>query len=63
MVQREEIKVPRKLNIQILSFFLRLEKRRDLGCATRNATPQVPCTEPAWALQSAKAIGQKCEKP
>jgi hypothetical protein len=22
-----------------------------------------PCTEPAWALQTAKAIGQKCEKP
>jgi hypothetical protein len=22
-----------------------------------------PCTEPAWALQTAKAIGQKREKP
>jgi len=22
-----------------------------------------PCTEPAWALQNSKAIGQKCEKP
>jgi hypothetical protein len=40
----------------------RLEKRLDLGSATRNATPQAPCTEPAWALQNSKAIGQKCEK-
>ena len=41
----------------------RLEKRLDFRCATRNATPQAPCTEPAWAVQTAEAIGQECEKP
>jgi hypothetical protein len=29
----------------------------------RNATPQTPCTEPVWTHQTAKAIGQECEKP
>lgn len=43
--------------------FARLEKRLHLGCATRNTTPQAPCTDPAWTLQNSKAIGQKCEKP
>ena len=38
-------------------------KRLDFRCATRNPRPQVPCTEPAWALQKAKAIGQICKKP
>jgi hypothetical protein len=32
---------------------------RDAKCKRRTT----PCTEPAWALQTAKAIGQKCEKP
>ena len=41
----------------------RLEKRLELGCATRNTTPQAPCTEPAWTLQNSKAIGQIREKP
>jgi hypothetical protein len=41
----------------------RLEKRLDLCSATRNATPQAPCTEPEWALQTAKGTGQKREKP
>jgi hypothetical protein len=41
---------------------------RDAKCNRRttpctNATPQAPCTKPAWALQNSKAIGQKCEKP
>ena len=31
----------------------------DAKCKRRTT----PCTEPAWALQKAKAIGQKCEKP
>ena len=25
--------------------------------------PQAPCTEPAWALQTAKGTGPICEKP
>ena len=32
---------------------------RDAKCNRRDP----PCTEPAWALQTAKAIGKKCEKP
>ena len=32
---------------------------RDPKCKRRTT----PCTEPAWALQTAQAIGQKCENP
>jgi len=32
---------------------------RDAKCKRRTA----PCTEPAWALQNSKAIGQMCKKP
>jgi hypothetical protein len=34
-----------------------LAARREMQLRT------TPCTEPAWALQTAKAIGQICEKP
>jgi hypothetical protein len=40
----------------------RLEKRLDLGSATRNATPHSAKHRVAWALQTAKGTGQKCEK-
>jgi hypothetical protein len=41
----------------------RLEKRLDLGSATRNATPRSAMHRVAWALQPAKGTSPKCEKP
>jgi hypothetical protein len=41
----------------------RLEKRLDFRWPTRNATPQAPCTEPTWALQTVKGTSPICEKP
>ena len=41
----------------------RLEKRLDLGCATRNTTPQVPCTELHGRYRTPKQLTRNAKNP
>jgi hypothetical protein len=41
----------------------RLEKRLDLGSATRNATPQAPCTELHGRYSRPKELAQYAKNP
>ena len=41
----------------------RLEKRLDLGCATRNATPQAPCTELHGRYRTPKQLARNAKNP
>ena len=41
----------------------RLEKRLDLGCATRNATPQAPCTELHGRYRRPKELARNAKNP
>ena len=41
----------------------RLEKRLDLGCATRNATPQAPCTELHGRYRRPKELARYAKNP
>ena len=53
----------RPCKIPVFCRLARLERRLDLGCATRNTTPRSAMHRVAWALQNSKATGQECEKP
>ena len=41
----------------------RLEKRLDFGCATRNTTPQAPCTELHGRYRQPKELARNAENP
>jgi len=41
----------------------RLEKRLDLGCATRNTTPQAPCTELHGRYRTPKELARNAKNP
>jgi hypothetical protein len=41
----------------------RLEKRLDLGSATRNATPQAPCTELHGRYSRPKELARNAKNP
>jgi hypothetical protein len=41
----------------------RLEKRLELGCATRNATPQAPCTELHGRYRRSKELARNAKNP
>jgi hypothetical protein len=41
----------------------RLEKRLDLGSATRNATPQAPCTELHGRYRRPKELARNAKNP
>jgi hypothetical protein len=41
----------------------RLEKRLDLGSATRNATPQAPCTDLHGRYRTPKQLAQYAKNP
>ncbi len=41
----------------------RLEKRLDLGCATRNTTPQAPCTELHGRYRTPKQLARNAKNP
>ena len=41
----------------------RLEKRLDFRCATRNATPQAPCTELHGRYRTPKQLGRNAKNP
>ena len=41
----------------------RLEKRLDFGCATRNTTPQAPCTELHGRYRKPKELARNAKNP
>ena len=41
----------------------RLEKRLDFGCATRNTTPQAPCTELHGRYRTPKQLARNAKNP